>query len=178
MLRALFVGALAALRSPLWLRGRRVEGLLDRSAGPAGSVEPSDKGGDPGARRMAEAQLGASWSSDPEGDLATARRVAEHPISLGIRAARAATHRLSRLPRSPWRNTCLYKSIAECLVLRHYGIPAQIRIGVRNEAPPDGPIVAHAWVVYPGYVETENHIPLAPSAGLLTPDFGAEGGAK
>jgi hypothetical protein len=51
---------------------------------------------------------------------------------------------LHHLPGSRWRNTCLYRSVAECLVLRRYGVPAVLRIGVRNET---GDIEAHAWVV-------------------------------
>jgi hypothetical protein len=54
---------------------------------------------------------------------------------------------LGRVPGSPWRSTCLYRSIAECLVLRRHGVPAVLRIGVRNEGPPANAIVAHAWVV-------------------------------
>lgn len=54
---------------------------------------------------------------------------------------------LGRIPGLPWRATCLYRSIAECLVLRRFGVAAYIRIGVRNEDPPHGAIVAHAWVV-------------------------------
>ena len=51
---------------------------------------------------------------------------------------------LARLPRSPWRNTCLYRSVSECLVLRRFGVPAVVRVGVRSE---EGDIAAHAWVV-------------------------------
>lgn len=54
---------------------------------------------------------------------------------------------LARVPGLPWRDTCLYRSVAECLVLRRYGVPAYVRIGVRNENPPHGAIAAHAWVV-------------------------------
>jgi hypothetical protein len=58
---------------------------------------------------------------------------------------------LSRLPRSPWRNTCLYRSTAECLVLRRYGVPALVRIGARrDDAANGGEILAHAWVVRAG----------------------------
>lgn len=56
---------------------------------------------------------------------------------------------LSRLPRSPWRNTCLYQSAAECLVLRRYGVPALVRIGARRDDA-GGEILAHAWVVRAG----------------------------
>lgn len=143
MIGEVVVGLAAALRSPLWLIGRRVEGLLDHSAGDIDSAEG---------------------------------RGAELPrqAALATRAAGGALRRLARLPRSPWRSTCLYRSIAECLILRHYGVEAAIRIGVRNESPPDGPIVAHAWVVYPGYIEVEQHIPLGLAAANLGPDFGAD----
>lgn len=52
---------------------------------------------------------------------------------------------LGKLPGGHWRNTCLYRSVAECLVLRRYGIAATLRIGVRSA---EG-IEAHAWVVRP-----------------------------
>ena len=51
---------------------------------------------------------------------------------------------LARLPGSRWRNTCLYRSVAETLVLRRYGVPAILKIGVRSAV---GDIEAHAWVV-------------------------------
>ena len=61
-----------------------------------------------------------------------------------IRAALLTLRVLARVPGSPWRNTCLYRSIAECLVLREHGVDARLRIGVGAEA---GGVVAHAWVV-------------------------------
>jgi hypothetical protein len=67
---------------------------------------------------------------------------------------------LARLPGSPWRNTCLYRSVAECLVLRRYGVPAMLRIGVKNGG---GDIEAHAWVVRadrPSRESDEGHQPL------------------
>ena len=67
---------------------------------------------------------------------------------------------LARLPGSPWRNTCLYRSVAECLVLRRYGVPALLKIGVKNGA---GDIEAHAWVVRadrPLRESDEGHQPL------------------
>lgn len=161
VLGALTVGATAALRVPWWLRGRRVEKLLDRSGGEcAREISPG----------RTDSPATSPGTTDPAAT--TSPGVLPPPVPLATRAARAAINRLAKVPFSPWRNTCLYRSIAECLVMRHYGIPALIRIGVRNEAPPHGPIVAHAWVVYPGYVEVEHHIPLAPAAGLPTRDFG------
>lgn len=67
---------------------------------------------------------------------------------------------LSRIPGSPWRNTCLYRSVAECLVLRRYGVPATLKIGVRSGS---GDIEAHAWVVRadrPWAGDTGGHEPL------------------
>ncbi|HEV7590073.1 MAG TPA: lasso peptide biosynthesis B2 protein [Longimicrobium sp.] len=69
----------------------------------------------------------------------------ERPVPRGATGAALLLLRaLARLPRSPWRNTCLYRSVAETLVLRRYGVPAILRIGVKNGA---GDIEAHAWVV-------------------------------
>jgi hypothetical protein len=73
------------------------------------------------------------------------------PVPRGaVGAANRMVAALARVPGSPWRDTCLYRSIAECLVLRRYGVPAFVRIGVRNENPPHGRIMAHAWVVRAG----------------------------
>ena len=89
------------------------------------------------------------------------------PPAPGRRVPRGATgaamlllKALARLPGSPWRNTCLYRSVAECLVLRRYGVPAMLRIGVKNG---DGDIEAHAWVVRadrPLRESDEGHQPL------------------
>lgn len=65
-----------------------------------------------------------------------------------VRGAAVRTVRLlARVPGSPWRDTCLYRSVAECLALRRYGVPAVVRIGVRGGGPGEAPILAHAWVV-------------------------------
>ena len=42
-----------------------------------------------------------------------------------------------------WRDTCLYRSIAQCLILRHYGLWAVVRLGAKHEGDD---VVAHAWV--------------------------------
>lgn len=78
---------------------------------------------------------------------------------LALRAARGMVRLLSAPPRSPWRNTCLYRSVAECLVLRDYGLDARICIGVRDAPGPlaRGAIIAHAWVSCPGSPGTEAH---------------------
>jgi hypothetical protein len=105
---AAVTGIWAALRVPLWLRGRRWTELL---AAPPGTPP------------------------------------APPPPNVG-RAARGAVRLLAAVPGSPWRNTCLYRSVAECLALRTYGVPAVVRIGVRAGAGAgETPIIAHAWVV-------------------------------
>jgi hypothetical protein len=63
-----------------------------------------------------------------------------------VRSAMTVGQVLARVPGSPWRNTCLYRSVAECLVLRRYGVPARLCIGVRSEGAEGGAITAHAWV--------------------------------
>lgn len=69
------------------------------------------------------------------------------PPRAALRASRAALRMLGYLPRSPWRNTCLYRSVAECLLLRAHGAAAMLRIGVRPDER-GGEILAHAWVVH------------------------------
>ena len=65
----------------------------------------------------------------------------------GVGAALILLKVLGRIPGSPWRNTCLYRSVAECLVLRRYGVSAIVKIGVRTGDEAD--IEAHAWVIRP-----------------------------
>ena len=64
---------------------------------------------------------------------------------LAVRASYAAIARLARVAPGRWRNTCLYRSVAECLVLRSFGLPAYVVIGVGNGAEP-ADVIAHAWV--------------------------------
>lgn len=68
------------------------------------------------------------------------------PARGAVRAAKATVRVLARVPGLPWKNTCLYRSVAECLALRRYGVPAVVRIGVKHD-PDSGQILAHAWVV-------------------------------
>jgi hypothetical protein len=69
-----------------------------------------------------------------------------------IRAGRFWLRQLARIPGGVWRNTCLFRSVAECLVLRRRGVDARLRIGVGREA--DG-IIAHAWVQRPGQPDAD-----------------------
>lgn len=77
---------------------------------------------------------------------------AEHRAmaAFGARAAHGAVARLARGAPARWRNSCLYRSVAECLVLRGIGLPARVVIGVGSGPstadPADAPVIAHAWV--------------------------------
>lgn len=97
----------------------------------------------------------------PRVDPAVARAAAG-----ATRAAFVAIHVLRHVP--GWRDTCLYRAVAECVVLRGLGLPATVRLGVRRTASPAhrespahpasastavaGAIAAHAWVECPGHV--------------------------
>jgi hypothetical protein len=63
-----------------------------------------------------------------------------------LRVARRALALLARVPGRRWRATCLYESVAECLVLRARGVPAAVCIGVKRTDGDGAGIAAHAWV--------------------------------
>ena len=68
---------------------------------------------------------------------------------------------LAMLPGSYWRNTCLYRSVAECVVRRSHGSPARVVIGVGNT---DDQVVAHSWVELLGASTTPDDMaPLRPA---------------
>lgn len=70
------------------------------------------------------------------------------PVPRGTRrAAVAGVRAFAAVPGLPWKNTCLYRSVAECLALRSYGVPAVVRIGVRAADEEARGVIAHAWVV-------------------------------
>jgi hypothetical protein len=73
-------------------------------------------------------------------------RNARRDPGAALRAAHRTLRVLARLHLPPWRDTCLYRSVAECLVLRRCGIPCQLRIGVAPRAVGADGIRAHAWV--------------------------------
>jgi Transglutaminase-like superfamily len=65
--------------------------------------------------------------------------------AMAVRVAHRAIALLARARPSRWRTTCLYRSVAECVALRAYGLPARIVIGVGNGTAP-ATTIAHAWV--------------------------------
>jgi hypothetical protein len=67
-----------------------------------------------------------------------------------LRIANGMVRRLSRT-HTAWRNTCLYRSAAQYLVLRDFGRSAAIRIGVKSATHVDeGEVAAHSWVLHNG----------------------------
>lgn len=84
-------------------------------------------------------------------------RATQRHADRALWATRAALRVLARPPASPWRNTCLYRSVAGCLALRSLGVPARLRLGVRSahgpttDSPASAPgVEAHAWIDAPG----------------------------
>lgn len=72
-------------------------------------------------------------------------------LEVALRVANGAVRQLSRT-NTAWKNTCLYRSMAQYLVLRDFGRSAAIRIGVQG-APDhrdEKDVSAHSWVVYNG----------------------------
>src|SRR5689334_20684458 len=65
--------------------------------------------------------------------------------STAVHIAYRALGVLARVRPTRWRATCLHRSVAECVALRAYGLPARVVIGVGNGAAPASTI-AHAWV--------------------------------
>jgi hypothetical protein len=65
--------------------------------------------------------------------------------SIAVRVAHRTLGLLARVRPARWRTSCLHRSVAECVALRAYGLPARIVIGVGNGAAPAATI-AHAWV--------------------------------
>ena len=67
-----------------------------------------------------------------------------------LRIANGFIRQLSRT-RTGWKNTCLYRSAAQYLVLKGYGRAAAIRIGVKTlDHYDDGDVAAHSWVLHDG----------------------------
>jgi hypothetical protein len=65
--------------------------------------------------------------------------------NVAVRTAHRALAWLARVRPARWRATCLHRSVAECVALRAYGLPARVVIGVGNGAAP-ATTIAHAWV--------------------------------
>lgn len=80
-------------------------------------------------------------------DSSTSQATANDRVDRSIRTAYRTLRLLSRIPGSHWKNTCLFRSVAECVVRREYGVAARVVIGVDSM---DGDVVAHSWVEQAG----------------------------
>lgn len=69
-------------------------------------------------------------------------------LVLALRVANGFVRHLSKT-HTAWRNTCLYRTVAQYLVLKDFGRSAGIRIGVQDPANRK-PMLAHSWVIYHG----------------------------
>jgi hypothetical protein len=85
------------------------------------------------------------------------RRAAPPPAAVtaadagaALRVGMAVLARLARLRLPLWKNTCLYRSVLECVLLRGYGRAAVLRIGVAGAGVPSRSFAAHAWVEVDG----------------------------
>ncbi len=77
----------------------------------------------------------ASLAADPE-------------LVVALRVANGAIRHLART-RTAWKNTCLYRTMAQYLVLRDFGKSAAVRIGVQEPENRPG-VLAHSWIIYHG----------------------------
>lgn len=89
-------------------------------------------------------------------DRATAGR--EQLAAAATRWAGRVLRVLARLPGGRWRATCLYRSVAACLVRRELELAHRLAFGVREDASLPTGVAAHAWTIGDG---TDSWHPLA-----------------
>jgi hypothetical protein len=81
----------------------------------------------------------------------SSKRVHTDPsLVVALRVANGAVRQLART-HTAWRNTCLYRSAAEYLVLRDFHRSAAIRMGLNGgHHENEGDLAAHSWVLHDG----------------------------
>jgi len=83
-------------------------------------------------------------------DTSAKRKHGDPNVVVALRVANGSIRQLART-HTVWRNTCLYRSAAQYLVLKDFGRPAAIRIGVKNAGHVDDvDVAAHSWVLHDG----------------------------
>ena len=99
---------------------------------------------------------GAELRSALEAEAAPDTRtlLADQELVLALRVANGAVRHLSKT-HTAWRNTCLYRSMAQYLVLKDFGKSAAIRIGVQGPED-EAALKAHSWVIYHGPESVED----------------------
>ena len=138
-------GVIAALLTPRWLGGERIGSLL--------GILGSDALPGPAIGSDAPASVPPTWK-------------------ISQAAAYLALRQLSRLPGDMWRDTCLYRSVASCLILRNMEVDAYVRVGVRREQFDAGTLPAHAWTVAGDTAVTPvqgDLVPFRPPASVERP---------
>ncbi len=136
-------GARAAFRTPSCLHGRALQELLGLHETGAGEAP----------HVASPPPLPPEWKASQ-------------------RAAYVVLRRLARLPGRRWRDTCLYRSVASCLILRDLGVPAHVRLGVRRPGTKDL-LPAHAWAVAGDRPVTPvgaDLVPLRPAPAARRPE--------
>jgi hypothetical protein len=91
-------------------------------------------------------RLRSALEAEAEPDTRTL--LADPELVLALRVANGAVRHLSKT-HTAWRNTCLYRTMAQYLVLKDFGKSAAIRIGVQGPEAEES-LKAHSWVIYHG----------------------------
>lgn len=120
-IRTAGIGVRAAWETPRWLDGTGLRRLLEVGTVPETGPEPSAP---------------APGTEDRDAPSPDAERA--------VRWAGRALRLLARWPGTRWRSTCLYRSVAACLVHHRLGLASRLELGARREDDGDA-IRAHAW---------------------------------
>jgi hypothetical protein len=146
--RSFVAGVRAALEAPAWIGSPRLAQLLEPNGSQAAGSAPA-------APALTPAAVDA------------------------LRVAFGALRLLARLRRlgGPWCYTCLYRSVAGCLVLRRHGSVATLRLGARGNraatATTGTGVAPSAGVSAAG--TTITGLGMAPSAGVSAAAAGHAG---
>lgn len=97
------------------------------------------------ARAVARRGSLSAWLVEDAAPASAPSPFPEHEVRSAFRLLAGA----SRLPGGIWRNTCLYRAVVECGVLRARGIRSRVALGVARDAGSD--VIAHAWAVAEGH---------------------------
>lgn len=76
------------------------------------------------------------------------------------RASLAVLRRLSSVPLSPWKYTCLYRSVSVCRCLRSCGLGARLQLGARPSSRQSPGVSAHAWVEIDSSAGVDGELPV------------------
>lgn len=86
-------------------------------------------------------------------------------LRVGLLCLRAAGR--ARLP--GWRNSCLFRSVLRCRLLRRAGLPAVLKIGAARKDGESGELTMHAWVEILGEPLADEGAPFTELRGVRRP---------